>query len=70
MELLQAILIRLLTQALSLKQFQCVTAMNEIISANNKMLEQQKADKEAIAEKQIVNNEAIQHSYCEPTNLG
>ena len=36
-----------------------VTAMNEIISANNKMLEQQKADKEAIAEKQIANNEAI-----------
>lgn len=33
--------------------------MNEIISANNKMLEQQKADKEAIAEKQIANNEAI-----------
>lgn len=36
-----------------------VTAMNEIISANNKMLEQQKADKEAIVEKQIANNEAI-----------
>ena len=36
-----------------------VTAMNEIISANNKMLVQQKADKEAIAEKQIANNEAI-----------
>ena len=36
-----------------------VTAMNEIISANNKMLEQQKADKEAISEKQIANNEAI-----------
>ena len=36
-----------------------VTAMNEIISANNKMLEQQKADKEAIAEKQSANNEAI-----------
>ena len=36
-----------------------VTAMNEIISANNKMLEQQKADKEAITEKQIANNEAI-----------
>ena len=36
-----------------------VTAMNEIISANNKILEQQKADKEAIAEKQIANNEAI-----------
>ena len=33
-----------------------VTAMNEIISANNKMLEQQKAD---ITEKQIANNEAI-----------
>lgn len=36
-----------------------VAAMNEIVSANNKMLEQQKADKEAIAEKQIANNEAI-----------
>ena len=36
-----------------------VTAMSEIISANNKMLEQQKADKEAIAEKQVANNQAI-----------
>ncbi|MEW4354879.1 peptidoglycan hydrolase PcsB [Streptococcus pneumoniae] len=36
-----------------------VSAMSEIVSANNKMLEQQKQDKEAIAEKQIENNEAI-----------
>ena len=36
-----------------------VAAMNEIVSANNKMLEQQKEDKKAIAEKQVANNEAI-----------
>ena len=36
-----------------------VAAMSEIVSANNKMLEQQKADKKSIAEKQVVNNEAI-----------
>lgn len=36
-----------------------VTAMSEIVAANNKMLEQQKKDKEAIAEKQVANNEAI-----------
>ena len=30
-----------------------VAAMNEIVSANNKMLEQQKADKKAISEKQV-----------------
>ena len=33
--------------------------MNEIVSANNKMLEQQKADKKAISEKQVANNDAI-----------
>ena len=36
-----------------------VAAMSEIVSANNKMLEQQKADKKSIAEKQVTNNEAI-----------
>lgn len=36
-----------------------VAAMSEIVSANNKILEQQKKDKEAIAEKQVANNEAI-----------
>ena len=36
-----------------------VAAMSEIVSANNKMLEQQKADKKSIAEKQVANNEAI-----------
>ena len=36
-----------------------VVAMTEIVSANNKMLEQQKADKEAILKKQETNNEAI-----------
>ena len=36
-----------------------VAAMSEIVSANNKMLEQQKADKKAISEKQIANNDAI-----------
>ena len=36
-----------------------VAAMSEIVSANNKMLEQQKEDKEKIAEKQVANNEAI-----------
>ena len=36
-----------------------VAAMSEIVSANNKMLEQQKADKKAIFEKQIANNDAI-----------
>ena len=36
-----------------------VAAMSEIVSANNKMLEQQKADKKYIAEKQVANNEAI-----------
>ena len=33
--------------------------MSEIVSANKKMLEQQKADKKAIAEKQVANNNAI-----------
>ena len=36
-----------------------VAAMSEIVSANNKMLEQQKADKQAISEKQVANNDAI-----------
>ena len=36
-----------------------VAAMSEIVSANNKMLEQQKADKKAISDKQVANNEAI-----------
>ena len=36
-----------------------VMAMTEIVSANNKMLEQQKADKEAILKKQETNNNAI-----------
>ena len=36
-----------------------VAAMSEIVSANNKMLEQQKEDKKVIAEKQVANNEAI-----------
>ena len=36
-----------------------VSAMSEIVSANNKMLEQQKADKKAISDKQVANNEAI-----------
>ncbi|MFS9017480.1 CHAP domain-containing protein [Streptococcus cristatus] len=36
-----------------------VAAMSEIVSANNKMLEQQKEDKEKISEKQVANNEAI-----------
>lgn len=36
-----------------------VTAMNEIVSANNEMLEQQEADKAAIEEKQKANQEAI-----------
>ena len=36
-----------------------VVAMSEIVSANNKMLQQQKEDKKAITEKQVANNEAI-----------
>ena len=36
-----------------------VAAMSEIVSANNKMLQQQKEDKKTIAEKQVANNEAI-----------
>lgn len=36
-----------------------VTAMNEIIAANNQMLEQQEADKAAVEEKQKANQEAI-----------
>ena len=36
-----------------------VAAMSEIVSANNKMLQQQKEDKKAISEKQFANNEAI-----------
>ena len=36
-----------------------VAAMSEIVSANNKMLEQQKADKKAISDKQVANNEVI-----------
>ena len=33
--------------------------MSEIVSANNKMLQQQKEDKKAISEKQVANNDAI-----------
>ena len=36
-----------------------VAAMSEIVSANNKMFQQQKEDKKAISEKQVANNEAI-----------
>lgn len=36
-----------------------VNAMREIVAANNRMLEQQKTDKEAIVEKQKANQEAI-----------
>ena len=36
-----------------------VAAMSEIVSANNKMLQQQKEDKKAISEKQVANNDAI-----------
>ncbi|WP_105206405.1 peptidoglycan hydrolase PcsB [Streptococcus suis] len=36
-----------------------VNAMREIVAANNRMLEQQKLDKEAIVEKQKANQEAI-----------
>ena len=36
-----------------------VAAMSEIVSANNKMLQQQKEDKKAISEKQVANNKAI-----------
>ena len=36
-----------------------VSAMNEIVSANNKMLDQQKKDKEFLSEKQVANTEAI-----------
>ncbi|MGT2799335.1 peptidoglycan hydrolase PcsB [Streptococcus marmotae] len=36
-----------------------INAMREIVSANNRMLGQQKADKEAIVEKQKANQEAI-----------
>lgn len=36
-----------------------VNAMREIIAANNRMLEQQKEDKQLIAEKQKINQEAI-----------
>lgn len=36
-----------------------VAAMSEIVSANNKMLQQQKEDKKAISEKQVANNNAI-----------
>ena len=36
-----------------------ISAMNEIADANNKMLQEQKRDKEAIAQKQKENNDAI-----------
>ena len=36
-----------------------VAAMSEIVSANNKMLQEQKRDKEEIAQKQKENNDAI-----------
>ncbi|TCD45896.1 CHAP domain-containing protein [Streptococcus sp. X16XC17] len=39
--------------------FTRVNAMREIVEANNHMLEQQKEDKEAIAKKQVANQEAI-----------
>ncbi len=59
MELLQSYINTVLTQAPITEAISRVAAIDRGISANNKMLEQQKADKEAIAEKQIANNEAI-----------
>ena len=58
-ELLQVTSIRLLTLTQLQKLFLRVAAMSEIVSANNKMLQQQKEDKKAISEKQVANNEAI-----------
>ena len=46
-----------------------VAAMSEIVSANNKMLEQQKKDKEVIAEKQVANNEAINTAIKQPREV-
>ncbi len=46
-----------------------VNAMREIVAANNRMLEQQKADKEAIAEKQKANQEAINTVYANRQQL-
>lgn len=46
-----------------------VNAMREIVSANKRMLEQQKLDKEAIEEKQIANQEAINAVYANKQKL-
>lgn len=46
-----------------------VNAMREIVSANKRMLEQQKLDKEAIEEKQIANQEAINTVYANKQKL-
>ncbi|MDW8743240.1 CHAP domain-containing protein [Streptococcus suis] len=46
-----------------------VNAMREIVSANKRMLEQQKLDKEAIEEKQIANQEAINVVYANKQKL-
>lgn len=46
-----------------------VNAMREIVAANNRMLQQQKADKEAIAEKQKANQEAINTVYANRQKL-
>lgn len=44
--------------------------MSEIVSANNKMLEQQKADKKAISEKQVANNDAINTVIANQQKIG
>lgn len=46
-----------------------VNAMREIVSANKRMLEQQKLDKEAIEEKQIANQEAINVVFANKQKL-
>lgn len=46
-----------------------VNAMREIVSANKRMLERQKLDKEAIEEKQIANQEAINTVYANKQKL-
>ena len=46
-----------------------VAAMSEIVSANNKMLQQQKEDKKAISEKQVANNDAINTVIANPQTL-
>lgn len=64
LELQQAILMQIVSSGSLTEAISRISAMNEIADANNKMLQEQKRDKEDIAQKQKENNDSYQYCYC------